>query len=211
MFNFLIGLLSGFFLAIPVGAIAVLCINKTLQYGPKSGLAIGTGAALADAFYAFIAIYSLSAISNIFLENQQILRIIGGLCLIFISTRMIIAGSLKIEQKDVVYQKISKDVLSAFFITLSNPVTYIGFIAVLSYIHVLFRNFDDRLVLHFSLGALAGSMLWWVLLVEFAKFLVTKVNYIFIKRSNLIFGIIILAFGVIIILTSNMDLNLWKL
>ena len=56
MLTFFIGLLSGFCLALPVGAIALMCINKTLQYGIKSGLAVGLGASFADAFYAFIAI-----------------------------------------------------------------------------------------------------------------------------------------------------------
>ena len=66
MLTFFIGVLSGFCLALPVGAVALMCINKTLQFGFKSGLAVGLGAAFADAFYAFIAIYSLTTISNIF-------------------------------------------------------------------------------------------------------------------------------------------------
>ena len=73
MLTFFIGVLSGFCLALPVGAIALMCINKTLQFGIKSGFAIGFSAALADAFYALIAIYSLTTISNIFLQNQEIL------------------------------------------------------------------------------------------------------------------------------------------
>ena len=49
MLTFFIGALSGFCLALPVGAIALMCINKTLQFGIRSGLAVGLGAALADA------------------------------------------------------------------------------------------------------------------------------------------------------------------
>ena len=52
MLTFFIGVLSGFCLALPVGAVALMCINKTLQFGFKSGLAVGLGAAFADAFYA---------------------------------------------------------------------------------------------------------------------------------------------------------------
>ena len=74
MLTFFIGVLSGFCLALPVGAVALMCINKTLQFGFKSGLAVGLGAAFADAFYALIAIYSLTTISNIFLQNQECLK-----------------------------------------------------------------------------------------------------------------------------------------
>ena len=202
MLTFFIGILSGFCLALPVGAVALMCINKTLQFGFKSGLAVGLGAAFADAFYALIAIYSLTTISNIFLQNQEIMRIIGGLCLIFISIRMIFSGPVVIETKEVAYSKWSRDIISGFVITLSNPLTYIGFIALLSYMHLVFRNFNSDLVLNFSLGAFAGSLIWWLILIEFARFLKNKVNSTFIKRSNIISGFIILVFGALVILST---------
>ena len=202
MLTFFIGVLSGFCLALPVGAIALMCINKTLQFGIKSGFAIGFGAALADAFYALIAIYSLTTISNIFLQNQEIMRIIGGLCLIFISIRMIFSGPVVIETNKINYNKWPKDIISGFIITISNPLTYIGFIALLSYMHLIFRNFDSGLILNFSLGAFTGSMLWWLMLIEFARFLKNRVNSTFIKRSNIISGFIILGFGIIVILST---------
>ncbi|WP_248785661.1 LysE family transporter, partial [Escherichia coli] len=116
-------------------------INKTLQFGIKSGLAVGLGAALADALYALIAVYSLSTISNIFLQNQELLRIIGGLCLVFISIRMLFGGPVIIKNKKVNYKKWPRDIISGFVITLSNPLTYIGFIALLSYMHLNFKSF----------------------------------------------------------------------
>jgi threonine/homoserine/homoserine lactone efflux protein len=202
MLTFFIGVLSGFCLALPVGAVALMCINKTLQFGFKSGLAVGLGAAFADAFYALIAIYSLTTISNIFLQNKEIMSIIGGLCLIFISIRMIFSGPVVVETKEVSYSKWPQDIISGFVITLSNPLTYIGFIALLSYMHLVFTNFNSLLVLNFSLGALAGSLIWWLVLIEFARFLKNKVNSTFIKRSNIISGFVILGFGVFVILST---------
>jgi threonine/homoserine/homoserine lactone efflux protein len=202
MLTFFIGALSGFCIALPVGTIALLCINKTLQFGIRSGLSIGLGAAIADAFYAFIAIYSLSTISNIFLQNHQILRIIGGLCVIFISIRMLLSGPIIIKKNKVNYKKWPQDITSGFIITLSNPLTYIGFIALVSYMHINFQSFNSELILNFSLGAFLGSMSWWLILIELAKFLKNKVNSAFIKRANLISGFVILVFGVIVILSS---------
>jgi len=202
MLTFFIGALSGFCLALPVGAIALMCINKTLQFGIRSGLAVGLGAALADAFYALIAVYSLSTISNIFIQNQELLRIIGGLCLVFISIRMLFGGPVIIKNKKVNYKKWPRDIISGFVITLSNPLTYIGFIALLSYMHLTFKNFNSDLILNFSVGAFVGSMAWWLILVEFARFLKNKVNSTFIRRSNIISGLIILGFGAIVILSS---------
>jgi threonine/homoserine/homoserine lactone efflux protein len=45
----------GFFIALPVGPIAILCIRKTLFNGFLSGFISGLGAALADGIYGFIA------------------------------------------------------------------------------------------------------------------------------------------------------------
>ena len=52
MLTFFIGALSGFCLALPVGAVAILCIIKTLQFGFKSGLAVGLGAAFAGLYWS---------------------------------------------------------------------------------------------------------------------------------------------------------------
>ena len=64
MFSFISGVLVGFFVALPVGAVAMICINRSLQFGEKSGYYSGLGAAAADMFYGFIAIYGLTAVSG---------------------------------------------------------------------------------------------------------------------------------------------------
>jgi threonine/homoserine/homoserine lactone efflux protein len=130
------------------------------------------------------------------------MRIIGGLCLIFISIRMLFSGPVIIKNKKVNYRKWPRDIISGFIITLSNPLTYIGFIALLSYMHLNFKSFNSDLIINFSLGAFAGSMSWWLILIEFAKFLKKKVNSTFIKRSNIISGLVILGFGLIVILST---------
>ena len=48
---FLKGIAIGFFMAIPIGPIGIMCIRKTLTEGRLSGLIIGLGAATADLFY----------------------------------------------------------------------------------------------------------------------------------------------------------------
>ena len=79
-----IGLLVGFFVALPVGAVAVLCINRTIQYGIKAGFYTGIGVALADFFYGILAVFGLVVVSGDSLQNQPVLRLVGGLCIMFI-------------------------------------------------------------------------------------------------------------------------------
>ena len=51
------GLIIGFFVALPVGAAALLCINRSIQYGLKAGVFTGLGVATADLVYGFFAVF----------------------------------------------------------------------------------------------------------------------------------------------------------
>ena len=64
------GLIIGFFVALPVGASAVMCISRSLQYGFLAGLYTGFGVALADLAYGILAVFGLFAISGETLESQ---------------------------------------------------------------------------------------------------------------------------------------------
>ena len=59
------GLLIGFSIAAPVGPIGVLCIRRTLADGRVTGLAVGLGAAAADALYGAITGFGLTAVSSL--------------------------------------------------------------------------------------------------------------------------------------------------
>ena len=56
MINVIIkGLIIGIFTSIPVGPIAVLCIQRTLNRGKYHGFVTGLGAASSDLAYASLA------------------------------------------------------------------------------------------------------------------------------------------------------------
>ena len=88
MLSFISGMLVGFFVALPVGAVAMICINRSLQFWQTSGYYSGFGAAAADMLYGFVAIYGLTAVSGQLLQNQPVLQLAGGLCIIFIGVKM---------------------------------------------------------------------------------------------------------------------------
>lgn len=63
MFNlFIKGLFIGFSIAAPVGPIGVLCINRALHQGFKSGFVSGLGAATVDGIYGVVAGFGLATI-----------------------------------------------------------------------------------------------------------------------------------------------------
>jgi arginine exporter protein ArgO len=64
------GLIAGYGIAIPVGAIAVLIVNTSMRCGFACGVAAGTGAATADLLYASVAVVAGAAAAR-FLEPWE--------------------------------------------------------------------------------------------------------------------------------------------
>ncbi|MGH8337170.1 MAG: lysine transporter LysE, partial [Gammaproteobacteria bacterium] len=56
MHAFMTGILAGYGIAIPVGAIAILIIETGLHRGFRDGFWAGAGAASADLLYAMVAV-----------------------------------------------------------------------------------------------------------------------------------------------------------
>jgi hypothetical protein len=74
IYLFIEGILIGLVVAVPVGPLGLLCINRALMLGPVCGFFSGLGVATADALAAGIAALSISLISGLFVEHQLALR-----------------------------------------------------------------------------------------------------------------------------------------
>jgi len=81
LFHVFQGILIGLVVAVPVGPLGLLCINRSLMLGALAGLASGLGVASADALAAGIAALGISLVSDFLVEYQILLRLIGGLFL----------------------------------------------------------------------------------------------------------------------------------
>ena len=78
------GLVLGFAVAATFGPIGLLCLRRTIASGFGIGFASGLGAATADAAYASLAAFSLSAITGLLVDQIVWLRLVGGLFLIYL-------------------------------------------------------------------------------------------------------------------------------
>ena len=123
MIYLVIGLLVGFFVALPVGAVAVLCINRTLQYGIKSGFYTGIGVAAAD-FYGTLAVFGLVAVSGESLPKSTSLRLVGGLCIMFIGAQMMAKKIDKIKLVDLQRQDNFKNAVTGALLTINAQLQY---------------------------------------------------------------------------------------
>jgi threonine/homoserine/homoserine lactone efflux protein len=85
------GLIVGFTIAAAVGPISLLTIRRTIAHGRVYGLVSGIGVALADASYAAVAAFGLTAVTTVLVGAQTALGLVGGGFLIWLAIRTILA------------------------------------------------------------------------------------------------------------------------
>jgi len=79
---FVEGLIAGYGIAIPVGAVAILIVNMGMRCGFKIGFSAGAGAATADIIYAIVAVVTGTALVSLFTPIAFWLRFFSGLLLL---------------------------------------------------------------------------------------------------------------------------------
>ena len=150
-------------IAAPVGPIGVLCIQRTLAHGRMSGLATGLGAATADGMYGAIAAFGLAVISNALVGQQFWFRLIGGVFLLYLGVRTLRSKPATTAAPRA-HSTLASDYLSTLFLTLTNPMTTLSFIAVFVGLGLANTTTDVAPAVLMVGGVVLGSGLWGVIL-----------------------------------------------
>ena len=193
---YLKGLLLGLSIAAPVGQIGLLCIRRTLAYGRMAGFISGLGAATADASYGAVAAFGLSAVSAFLVAQQNWLKLLGGLFLIFIGVRIFLETPAS-EARPVPTKGLAGAYVTTFFLTLANPTTIFSFVAVFAGLGLVDTNNDYRDSAALVLGVFCGSTLWWFILSAGVDYLRRRLPGGWMKWINRVSGAILAGFGVL--------------
>lgn len=194
------GIVLGLSIAAPVGPIGVLCIRRTLAKGMANGFVSGLGAATADALYSCIAAFGVAAVSAFFLEQQFYLRLLGGVFLLYLgcSTFRSIPYEASASAED---KALVGAYGSAFFLTMTNPMTILSFAAIFAGLGVGKTGGDPILAGLLVLGVFIGSMLWWLFLSGMISMLRTALDPRRMVWINRLSGACIAGFGLLSLLT----------
>lgn len=197
------GLLIGFAIAAPVGPIGLLCIQRTLQDGRKSGFISGLGAASADTVYGFIAAFGLTFISTFLIEQQRWLSLIGGLFLLFLGVKTFLTPQTGDAADGISAENgnLATAYLSTFLLTLTNPVTILSFVAIFAGLGLSAEagNYGSAALL--VVGVFFGSAAWWLLLSGIVSLLRKRFNRRIMQWVNRGAGIMIAGFGAVALLS----------
>jgi threonine/homoserine/homoserine lactone efflux protein len=187
------GLVIGFSIAAPVGPIGVLCIRRTLADGRAVGLAVGMGAAAADAVYGAVAGFGLTAVSTLLVDQQEVLRRVGGLFLCYLGARTFAARPAD-QAARAAGGGIPGAFTATFALTLANPATILSFVAVFAGFGAAATSWRDASVL--VAGVFLGSALWWLMLSGAVSALRSRLGQRALRWVNRLSGLVLLAFGV---------------
>lgn len=156
------GLILGLMIAAPVGPVGLLCMRRSLQHGPMMGFCTGFGAAFADAFFAALAAFGVAQITEWIRTYNHGLHIIGGFFLfaVAVHTWFDKARPLKATE-DTGVGGVLKALGSGFILTVTNPMTLFGTLALVAAFGALESKWEASTLVG---GIFLGSTSWWFLL-----------------------------------------------
>ena len=200
------GMLVGLMVSIPLGPMGVLIIQKTLHKGALSGFIAGMGAASADLFFAAVVWSGLGFVINIVQAHELLLQIIGGIFLIVIGLKIYFDNPIRqIRQRR--QGRVSKtgllgDYLSLFFLTVSNPITVVVFMAVFAGMSVFGESSSLLGEVLVVAGVLLGGGVWWYTLSTLVNIFRKKFRLRVLITINRVSGMIITILGALVILSA---------
>ena len=195
---FLRMLVIGVAVAAPVGAMALLTIQRTVAFGWRTGLATGLGIATADAAFAAVAAFGVAAISSVLIDYQAMLRIAGGAGLLWLGWRAFRAQSVDDPNDVSSSPSHGRSFTTAVGLTLTNPMTIMAFAAIFAGAGLVVEPGAAQALVA-TVGVALGSLFWWVALVGVVAAIRHAISATALRWINRISGIALALFGVLAI------------
>jgi threonine/homoserine/homoserine lactone efflux protein len=200
------GIFIGLVVAAPIGPVNLICIRRTVFYGPLNGFFSGLGAALGDGIFAVVTAFGLTAISQWIEGYSTGLRLVGGLMLlgfglhIFRADVSLLRDAERRPARDTGSSSLIRAIASTFALTLTNPATLFGFTALFAGFGSLTggrATFVDAAII--VLGVIAGSTMWWFTLTTFVGIFHRHIDDGVMRTINHVFGVVVTGFGVVVL------------
>ena len=203
------GVAIGILVSAPMGPVGILCIQRTLFKGRRTGLYTGIGAALSDLIYCILTGFGLSFIEEFLERNKNIIQLAGSAVLIAFAIYLFKknpAASLKTKSEEAELISPHKNILGGFLFTFSNPLILFLIIGLFARFNFTIPEISFYYYIAGYIAIFAGAVLWW----EFVTFSVNKLRAHFNVRSmwliNRIIGVIIILFAFVGIYTGVSNL-----
>ena len=202
------GLLIGILSSAPMGPVGILCIQRTLNKGRWYGFVTGIGAAISDTIYALIVGLGMSFIMKP-LQNptyQLILQISGSVLLLLFGIYCFKSNPMKkMHQSSNTKGSIFHNGLTAFLVTISNPLIIFLFMATFAQFALVQPDRPFEMIVGFACIP-AGALLWWYGLTWLVDKIRGKFDVNGVLIINKVIGSVVILFSIIVLLGTIFNL-----
>lgn len=199
------GVVIGLIAAAPIGPVNLICIRRTLAFGPLNGFMAGLGAAFGDGLFAAVIGFGVTAVAHWIEGYSLYLQIVGGILLLSFGVHTYLTlpdPSLKEQAKERASEPSSlmRIGISTFVLTMTNPATLFGFAAMFAGLTGLAGGQPTLIQAGIVVaGVFAGSALWWFILTETIGHLHAKIDARVMRIINHSSGVAIALFGLAVL------------
>lgn len=186
-------LLIGLSIAAPVGPIGLLTIQRSLELGPRAGLATGLGAAVADAAYGAVGAFGVAWLIQGLAALRLPLALFGGAYLLWMAVGLVRAQPATRAAADAApHANLWRCFASTLALTLANPATIFSFIAIFGAMAGSRGSVSPWTMV---LGVFAGSALWWLFLSSLVGGLRERFDARWRRRISLFSALVLAGFA----------------
>lgn len=191
---FIKGILIGVVITAPIGPVGALVVQRAINEGRTSGIMSGLGSAVADTIYAIIVAFSLTFISDMLIEKEALVHIIGGIILFVFGIRVYFSKPASYSEAKIDRSHFGT-LGSALLLSLSNPMVILSILALFAILGIHEPANYYRAAALLVSGIFIGSAILWIVLCYFISSLSDRLTERGLLIVNKVSGIVILACG----------------
>ena len=199
---FIKSVLIGLCAAIPMGPIAILCIQKTMSAGRRAGFAVGFGSSFGDTTYAAISFLSIAYISKFLDDNRAWVLVVGGILILVIGLAIACTNpvsEIKQKRRGKAKDGLVRNFLQSLFMTFTNPGALVLMLGLVAFFKLdLGTNSIQAPSVWLAIaGVFVGTNAWWFGFTSLLNIFRKRVKLKQLITINRISGIAIAVLGAI--------------
>lgn len=211
---FIKGLIIGVVVSAPLGPVGVLCIQRTLNKGRAYGFVTGLGAALSDILYAVFTGYGISLIPGLSdllkdTHNMVYLQYFGSAMLLAFGIYTFRSNPVRaIRPVSTNKGTLLHNFVTAFFVTLSNPLIVFLYIGLFARFSFVMPEFPAYMQAGIYLSIICGAVCWWLGITYFVNKIRNQFNLRGIWILNRVIGSIVIVISILGVFLTFFGLSL---
>lgn len=199
LFNYWItGVIIGILATAPLGPLAILVLQRTLNNDRWTGFFSGIGLAMSDTMYASITGFGMALLIDTIRQNELWFRIGGATILLVLGIVIFLSHPERYSIKKAKKRSMpTRHIASTFAIAVSNPYIVFYLLAIFSGFDVVLSIEKPYMAFFVLLGFLMGDLLWWFCITWLIDRYREKFSLKFLIWFNRLAGISIVLFVII--------------